>query len=162
METTTTTDDLNYHSEPEKAIILTDEAQYFLQKAGQWANFLGIVGFIFCGLIALLAFFAGSIFAAASQANPMMASFAGMGSMITIIYLLMALLYFFPSLYLFQFASKVKQAILLTDKVQLTAAMSKLKSFFKFWGILMIVILGLYALIFLGVMIGVGIGASHH
>jgi cell division protein FtsX len=76
--------------------------------------------------------------------------------------MLIGALYFFPSLYLYQFASKVKQAILLTDKIQMAASLEKLKSFFKFWGIFMIVILGFYALMLVGVMIGVGIGASHH
>jgi hypothetical protein len=81
----TTEQDLDLHTEPEKVIVLTDETQYFLQKAGQWANFLGIIGFICCGLIILAAFFVGSIFSTASQTNPMMASFAGMGTLFTVI-----------------------------------------------------------------------------
>jgi hypothetical protein len=41
----------NRSHQPESQIILTEEAQYYLQKAGQWAYFLGIVGFVLAGIL---------------------------------------------------------------------------------------------------------------
>ncbi|MDB5147374.1 MAG: hypothetical protein JWQ57_1394, partial [Mucilaginibacter sp.] len=39
---------------PNNNLILTPEAQSYLLSAGKWASFLGILGFVFCGLFLLL------------------------------------------------------------------------------------------------------------
>jgi hypothetical protein len=78
------------------------------------------------------------------------------GGFIGFVYLLMALVYYFPSKYLYDFSTYIKQAILIDDQESLEYAFSKLKSLFRFWGILMIVLLCLYALMILfAIIVGV-------
>jgi hypothetical protein len=147
--------------EPEAApkLFITEEAQYYLQKGGQWAYFLGIVGFVVTGFIVLGALFIGSIFGMMSKLQPAATPMpSGAGAMMTFIYLLLALFYFFFSLYLYQFGDKIKKAVLYNNTADVTIAFNKLKSFFKLWGITTIVIIALYALIFIFVIIA-GVGA---
>lgn len=139
---------------PEPQIILNEQAQYYLQKAGQWAYFLGIMGFVGTAFIAIMALFVGTIFTTMATINPMMGAAAGMGGLVTVVYLLIALLNFFFALYLYQFGDRIKKAITYKNTEEITLALSKLKSFFKLCGISAIVILSLYALIFVLAIIG--------
>ena len=68
---------------------------------------------------------------------------------IGIFYVLMALLYFFPTYYLFQFANKTKKGISNNSNESVEEGLVNLKSMFKFIGIFTVVILSIYALIFL-------------
>ncbi|QHS57736.1 DUF5362 domain-containing protein [Mucilaginibacter sp. 14171R-50] len=145
--------------EPESKLILTDEAQYYLQKAGQWAYFLGIMGFIGTAFVAIMALFVGALFSTMASMNPMMAGAAGMGGVVTFFYLLIAVFTFFFALYLYQFGDRVKKAVAFQNTQEMTLALSKLKSFFKFWGIFTIVILALDILIFV-IFIIAGVGAA--
>ncbi len=141
---------------------LSQEAQYYLQQAGKWASFLGIVGFILCGLFFLAALFIGSIFAFLAKFSPASSSnavFATMGPMLSVIYILIDAVYFILVLYLYQFGSRIKKGIAFIDNATVTSALSKLKSFFKAWGIITIVFLSIYGLILIGVIIA-GIGAA--
>ena len=65
------------------------------------------------------------------------------------IYVIIALIYFFPISYLFKFAKKMKNALKSSDNTELTSAFSNLKSHYKFIGIFTIIILSLYVLIFI-------------
>ena len=69
-------------------------------------------------------------------------------------YLLMALLYYFPTRYLYNFAVKMKLAIQNSQQNNLEDGFENLKSLFKFSGIFMIVILSIYGLVFLIGLIG--------
>ncbi|HTH82004.1 MAG TPA: DUF5362 family protein [Mucilaginibacter sp.] len=132
------------------SISLNYEAQNYLRESGKWAAFLGIIGFIGTGFIVILALFAGTMMATLSRVqpeNPGAAIMAGMGGFVSVIYLLVAVLYFFFSLLLYQFGSRIKKGVMYGDQLHVTAALGKLKSFFKLWGILTIVVMCLYALI---------------
>jgi hypothetical protein len=136
-------------------LTLTQQAQEFLQQAGKWAIFLGIVGFIFTAIIAIGALSVGTLITYLATINPLMQVPAGMGIILTVVYLLIALLFFFYSLYLYQFGSRIKKGMYLNSEEETTLAFSKLKSFFKLWGIITIVIILFYVLIFV-----ITIGAS--
>ena len=145
----------------EPGIILTLEAQSYLRESGKWASFLGILGFIICSLILIFAFFAGTIFSKAAEVSPsgMSVLLAGMGGFITVFYILIDLIYFFFSLYLFQFGDKIKKGIMFSDTAHVTAGLGKLKSFFKLWGIVTIIVLVLYVLIIIAAIV-IGVGAA--
>lgn len=132
-------------------LILNTEAKGFLNEIAKWANFLAIMGFIGIGLIAILSLFAGAIFSNLGDANPYGAV---SGSTIAIIYLLFAALYFFPVLYLYRFASKMKSALASRNEDALTESFMNLKSHYKFIGIMTIVMLSFYAFLFLLAMVG--------
>jgi len=140
-------------------LFLTEQAQSYLKKAGQWATFLSIVGFIMTAFLVLAALFAGSMFAMMAKLNPMMPLPPSFGILITIFYGFFAVLTFFIALYLYQFGDRIKKGIMYGSVDQTTSALSKLKSFFKLWGIITIVTIVLYALIIV-IAIVVGAGAA--
>lgn len=121
---------------------------YFEQSA-KWAKFIAIVGFVFSGLFVIVSFFIGSIF---SSMPEMSAAGFGMlgGGAITAIYLVIALINFFPCLYLFRFATRLQEAVKANDAVKMNDALKNLKSFFKFIGVLLIVTLAFYAVAIIG------------
>ena len=160
METTETTE---LTPDPTPDMVLTQEAKYLLHTAGRWATFLGIMGFIGAGIIALLAFFVGTIFTAISKLNPMASGmpFAASG-FITFIYLLIAVFYFFIAYYLYQFGVNIKSGTLYNDTIQTTKAFRNLKSHFKLIGITSIVVISFYILFFIIGIIVLIAGISHH
>jgi hypothetical protein len=144
-------------------LVLTPEAQGYLLSAGKWATFLGILGFVFCGLFFIIALFTGTIFSKMAQItpynNPMFTAMAGLGGTITVFYILIDVLYFFFAFYLYQFATKIKAGIKFSDSAQVAIALGKLKSFFKLWGIVTIVLIGIYVLAFI-IFVVVAVGAA--
>jgi hypothetical protein len=117
----------------------------YLNEAAKWAKFLAIVGFVFCGLIAVAAFFAGTLLSTyfgqfeATDTSNSVSSITGI--FLTVYYLIVAILYFIPSLYLFNFASKMQAALRNNDQMTLNTSFRNLKACFKFWGILFIILL---------------------
>ncbi|TDQ29785.1 DUF5362 family protein [Tenacibaculum caenipelagi] len=127
-------------------IRLNNVAKEVLKEASKWANFLAIIGFIGVGFMVLMALFAGTIFSALPSSG-YETVIGGVG--FTIIYLLGAALYFFPVMYLYKFAKKTKTALLRNNEEELTEAFTNLKSHYKFIGVLTIVMLSVYAVMFL-------------
>ena len=122
-----------------------------LSEAARWAKFLAIIGFIVCGLIVMLGIFAGSIFQNLSSRYEGFSrngeiNTRGIGAVATVVYILIALLYFFPCLFLFNFASKMKTALISNDQDKLNGSFQNLKKTFRYMGVLTIVILSFYIL----------------
>ena len=124
------------------------QSSSFLGETARWAKFLSILGFIGCGLLVLVAIFAGTVFSYFGRLGGGAALATGMGAFVSVFYILIALLYFFPCLYLFNFASKMQVAIRSNDQDRLNESLKNLKSHFRFVGILTIVWLGLCLLLF--------------
>jgi hypothetical protein len=129
---------------------LNESAKEFLREAAKWAYFLSILGFIGIGLIVLAAIFAGTIFSAIGSMTP--GEIGGkigsaFGIIITVVYLLIALLYFFPIYYMNKFASNAKTALQENDTETLSISFEYLKSHYKFIGIMMLTMMCLYGLI---------------
>ena len=136
---------------------LPQQIKDYLKEAAKWANFLAILGFIGIGLMVLLglffAIFMGFMNDSLGQANPYSSLGIGQG-MLGLVYIIMALFYFFPVLYMYKFAKKMKDALYSNSTEQLTDSFKNLKSLFKFMGVLSLVIIGGYVLIFLFAAIG--------
>jgi hypothetical protein len=123
----------------------------YLSETARWAKFLSIVGFVVCGFMVIFSLFFGSIMSMFNKLNSGSDAFGGstmaLGSYaFSIVYIIIALLYFFPCLYLFNFSSKMQTALRNNDQINLNAAFGNLKSCFKFVGILTIVVLSFYLL----------------
>ena len=156
------TNETTAHEASETGLALTFEGQTYLREAGKWAGFLGIIGFILCGLLLIVALFVGTIFSALGQFIPAYSAMpAAAGIAMAIVLILIDLLYFFFALYLYQFSARIKKGIVFTDQFQVTLALGKLKSFFKLAGIVTIVVLCLYVLEIVVVTI-VGVASLHH
>src|SRR5689334_1934636 len=140
-------------------IILTEEAQYFLHQSGRWATFLGIMGFIGAGLIAIAGLFVGTIMSTFSQFQQTPIPSA-LGGLLSFLYIVIAAFAFYVSLKLYQFGDGVKDGIEYKNSEQVSKALGKLKSFFKIKGIILICVLSLYVLIIIGAIIVGVVGAS--
>lgn len=138
---------------------VTSIARGYLTETAKWAKFLSIMGFIMCCFMAIASFFLPLMMSLMPQNEmaPMAGVMAGMGFMLTVIYLGFALLLFMPCLYLYRFSVRLKNALLQSDSLVLDTSFSNLKSFFKFYGIMTIVILSFYALAFIIGIVGVSI-----
>ena len=122
-----------------------------LNEAAKWGKFLAIVGFVMCGLIVVIAFFVGSFLAMMTNSyNEGYSSTArltgGMGVVVTIFYIGIAILFFFPYLFLFRFATRMRTALNTNDQLTLNTSFQNLKIMFRYVGILTIVMLSFYAL----------------
>jgi hypothetical protein len=122
----------------------------YLKETARWAKFLAILGFIFCGLMVLVALFAGSFIAAIlSLGGGAAAGMGYMGGVVSFLYIVMALLSFFPCLYLYNFASRMQMALRSNDQEQLTKSFRNLKSCYRYIGIFTVIYLVLVLLVIL-------------
>ncbi len=124
---------------------LTDQAKKYLLEACKWANFIAIFGFIAIGLLIIMSFSIGSI-----MANLPEGSLGGISpKFFSFFYLIAAGIYFIPVFFLFQFGQKTKQALLEDDHNLLTFGLKKLRSHYKFIGVLIIIFIVFYLLLIL-------------
>ena len=126
-------------------------AHSHLAETAKWGVFLSIVGFIISGIIVIAALFAGTFLGSMSGgmgAAPVMSA-----GVITVIYLIIAAVYFFMSLFLYRFATKMKAALYSNDQDTLNNSFLNLKNLYKLMGILTIIYL---AFIVLAMVFGIG------
>jgi hypothetical protein len=124
----------------------------YILEIARWARFIGIIGFIGIGLMVILGFYMGA--AMNSLSRPEFGEVSPMGGMsggiFTFVYLLMAALYFFPVYYLYKSAIGLRDGIRNGDISSLEEGFRNLKSHYKFIGILLIIVLSIYALLIVG------------
>jgi hypothetical protein len=128
---------------------LNESAKDFLKETAKWANFLSILGYVGIGFLVLLALFTGSLFAYIGKMTNGMGGFGAMGGFVSFLYIIMATIYFFPIYYLNRFAANAKLALQTNDSKALATSFEYLKSHYKFFGIVSLIILSLYALMIL-------------
>jgi len=143
-------EDLEEQVPQEVKLIVTEEMRSYIYETTKWTRFLSIIGFILSVFLIMGSFGIG----AAVKTNPAilkpLGPFANIGAIgITVLYLLLALIYFYPSLLLFRFSNKGRQGVLYGDQESLNNALLSMKSLFKFWGISTIVIMIGYFLLIL-------------
>ena len=129
-------------------IPLDQQSFTYLSESSKWARFIAICGFIFCVMIAMIGIFAGTIFASMGAALGEMGAIGG--GFFTVFYLILAVLMFFPNLYLFRFSSRIRQMTNMNEPTQLQEGLRNLKGYFKFVGIMLIILLCFYALAIVG------------
>lgn len=132
----------------EHELILSKKDQNNFRETAKWGKFLAIVGFVFSGfmVIAGLAMMgSGALF---QQEMPMAPGAFGL------VYILFALLYIFPSLYLFRFSTQIQTGIRQQSQEQCSNAYDNLRKLFLFMGVMTIIVLSLYALIILFALMG--------
>ena len=128
------------------------QSKSFLAESAKWGKFLAIIGFVICGLVVVLGIFMATQISVMNNAfNQYGGSnqFRNMGPIIAVGYIIVAVIYFFPCLYLLRFSNHMKAALAAEDQGSLTGAFQNLKSMFKFVGIFTLIILSLYVLAFL-------------
>lgn len=129
----------------------------YLKDAARWARFLAIIGFIMCGLAVCFAILAVTVMAGLFNQLGTGSSFGGTGlggGGIALIYIVLALIYFFPCLYLYNFGMRMKVALRNNDQEQLVVSFKNARACLRFIGILMIIAIGIWVLALLFVIIG--------
>lgn len=127
----------------ESSFIQNSQINEYLLETAKWGKFLAIMGFVGMGIMILVAI---GIMLGSSQLSQMPGVNFPMG-MLGLVYIVIAVLYYFPVNYLYRFSAKMKQGLRSNDLPTITSGFSNLKSLFKFMGIFTIVILSIYALI---------------
>jgi hypothetical protein len=145
---------------------LNDAMVRYLREASPWARFLGIMGFIQCGLMALGGLVSLAVIPAfISELSDLsgVPSFiaGGMGGLVGVIYIIGAALLFFPARFAYNFGTKIRSYQRSNAEEDLESAFKNNKSLWKFFGILTIVSLALipFSLIIGGIIIA-GIAAA--
>jgi len=128
----------------EVSLKINNQTEKYLSEIRKWANFLAIMGFIGSGFMVIAAIFIGVIF---SKLHGEFNTLPFNSAYLSLIYLFAAILYIFPSYYLYKFALKMKYALLQKADEILEDSFRFLKSHYKFLGILTITMLALYPII---------------
>lgn len=133
---------------------IDEVAKAHMLETARWGKFLAIISFIGLGLLVLVGILSGFILSATGQSNVFT---AGVGIGMTMVYLLIAALYFYPTWALFQFSKLSKQAILTSNQQQFNESQRYLKNIFKFLGIMAIIVLAIYGLAIVFIIIGAAV-----
>jgi hypothetical protein len=124
----------------------------YLNQARKWTHFLSILGFITTGIIVIVALFLSSILDMFSGMDSGY-GVSDLGSIgtgtVTVFYLVLAIIYFFLSLYLYRFSIRIKAAVHEQNSALLEDGLKNLKSYWKLTGVLTALILSIYFLFLL-------------
>ncbi|MFA5820415.1 MAG: DUF5362 family protein [Bacteroidales bacterium] len=124
-----------------RKIEIAQETLNNLNTTRKWTMFLAIIGFIFLGLFIVIGVITG-IFLSAFNSGA-----TSMGipeSLLEVIFIILAIVYFFPVLFLFRFSKHTAHAVQTLDKQELHKAFQNLKSYFAYLGVLLIIVLSFY------------------
>jgi len=125
----------------ERKIEIGPETLNHLNSTWKWTMFLSILGFIFLGLL-IIAGVVTSTFLTAFKTQE-----ANLGipeSLMIIILIVIAAIYFFPVFFLFRFSRNTRDAIQNLDKKKLEKGFRNLRTYFTYVGIMVIVVLTIY------------------
>jgi hypothetical protein len=127
-----------------RKIEIDQETLKHLNTTRKWAMFHAIIGFIFLGLILIIGFLAGTFLTTFSS------GVKGSGipeSLMFIPVLVIAVVYFFPILFLFRFSKHSSHAIQNLDKLEFNKAIKNLKYWFAYLGVLVIAVFSFYIVV---------------
>jgi hypothetical protein len=127
-------------NDPRKIEIEQDTLKH-LNIIRKWAMFFAILGFIFVGLIIIAGLTAGT-FLSLFNSGQMSTGFPEW--IVIAILIFVALIYFFPVLFLFRFSKHTAIAIQTLSKEELHKAIRYLRACFVYMGIMTIVVLSIY------------------
>lgn len=125
-------------------IAVTQTMLDHLKATKPWVRFMSILMFICTAFM-----FIAGLLLMISFSMPAGMSGAAFGPIIGIIYWVMGLLYIAPGIFLFKFASSIDDLLKGGGDVALEMALGSQKSFWRFTGIVSLVVICLYGLFFL-------------
>ncbi len=133
-----------------------------LSEAARWAKFLAIAGFVGLGLMIIYGIYMSFIFS--SMLGQMDDRFGGMGGSgglasslgagMIVFYIIMAIIGFFPLLFLLRFSNKMKAALDSNDQDVLNESFRNLKVYYRYIGIITIISLVLIVISILMMIVG--------
>src|SRR5450759_3364512 len=127
-----------------RKIEIEQETLKHLNTTRKWAMFVAIIGFIFLGLVIIIGAIAGTFLTAFNSGEK---SLGIPESLMFVPILVIAVIYFFPILFLFRFSKYSSRAIQNFDKLEFNKAIKNLKYYFAYFGILIIISFLYYILV---------------
>jgi hypothetical protein len=130
-------------------------AKLHLGETAKWARFLAIVGMVSLALIVIAGIYLATVMTSmqsrlddefGGRTNPFA---SGMGIGMAALYLILALIWFFPLLFLLRFANQMRSALAADNQELLNASFQNLKACMRYVGIITLIILVIYALVFI-------------
>jgi hypothetical protein len=133
---------------PQATGLVSDEAVDLLRKTKPWVRFFSILGIIGILLMALGAVAMVLMSFGPFQAMPVIARI-GIGAL----YLVLALLYVPPVVFLHRYASRIRELVDEHSFLNLEQALRAQKSFWKYIGMFMVITMCVYVLVLIGVLV---------
>jgi uncharacterized membrane protein SirB2 len=117
---------------------LTQITMGYLRETAPWLRFLGILGYIQCGMILV----SGLILAATMLIADFSNEISGISVwLLVLIYIPLAILFFFPSRFIYNFGNKLRLFLSTNSMMDLELSLKYNKSLWKYLGILSIIML---------------------
>ncbi len=138
-------------------LVFDDKTTAYVESTAKWGLFLAIMGYIGVGLMVLASIVMLAIrdTLASAYERP---GISWISHYLYLIYLVLAVVYFFPVHFLYKFSSKAKAGLRSDDQNTLNNGFLNLKRLYQFSGIMLIVVLSLYVV---GIVIALAISALH-
>jgi len=141
-----------------KELSLNSSAKEYLRQTAKWAKLLAITSIIFSVIIIIVGLFFGTIMGLVNSfgGQNMPNMYAGsLGIFMAVFYGVIGLIMMYPGIRLLQFCSRTKHALNMNNTEAIEEAFKRLRSVFRFYGIIVIIYLVLIILMFAAVGIGV-------
>jgi len=120
------------------ALEVTENSKIYLQTAASWSKFLAILSFVGLAIAAL----AGIIMIPFGSYVSSYTHLPFLLPSMSIVYIMLAVIMFFPTLFLYRFSQKTTKALAINNATELEEAFNFIKRYWKFKGILAIIYLG--------------------
>lgn len=124
-----------------------------LSESARWARFLAIVGMISLGLMiafgVVYSIWISTTMSSLQDRYGVQSSGAYTSSVATgsaLVFIIMAVIAFFPFLYMLRFANQMKLALYSNDQENLNASFQNLKRYFRYVGIITIIGIGFWVI----------------
>jgi hypothetical protein len=120
--------------------VITSAMMEYLKQTKPWVRFISILGFIGTGFLLLLGLFL--MLGAGVMSSRFGSAFGGVPmAAIGMVYLVLGALYILPAVFLFRYAAGIQKALTVDLTSGVEEALQSQKSFWRFVGILMLILL---------------------
>jgi hypothetical protein len=121
-----------------------------------WVRLISVVMFVGASLMLLLSVMMAVMGSTIASATKNSSLSGGFGFILAVIYAVSAIIYIYPGVKLWKYATCIGSLMTSRTTLDLEAALNEQRAFWKFFGILIVIFLILYALIIVGgVIVGV-------
>jgi hypothetical protein len=135
-------------------IVVDNNAKYILDSITKWVKFLSILGIIAYALLIIVGF-GIMAFGGVAAANFGLGDFEGIiGVFAGVFYIIIGAICLYPVIKMLNYSTKMKTAIRSDRQDIYEEALRNFNSAVKFWGILAVIALVIYSLVFIFAMIG--------
>jgi hypothetical protein len=154
----------NPYKTPEAVSVLSDvggadpkleKSVSMLRQTRPWVRLVSVVMFLVSFMM-----MAGGLFMVVGALGGVGGFAGGVGTMVGVVYSVMAMLYIAPAVFLWKYANRIGIFVSDGSTGSLASALESQKSFWKFVGIAMLVVIAFYAMIFVFTIIAAIIGLA--